>query len=71
MMRTRLVWFTFGFGSSAAAITHFIFKDLWIDRQSLSSHLKEKFDALDARVSNLEQVVSSNSMPPQDEGNLG
>ncbi|GMP78692.1 hypothetical protein CsSME_00034528 [Camellia sinensis var. sinensis] len=70
MMRTRLLWFTFGFASASAVITHFVFKDIWSDRQSLSCQLKQKFDALDTRVSNLEPVIRSNSTPHQDEGNL-
>ncbi|KAG5530659.1 hypothetical protein RHGRI_025579 [Rhododendron griersonianum] len=96
MMRARFLWFTIGFTSAAAAMTHFVFQDLWADRQSLSSQvyfppipispslsssklindfvddifllclqLQENFDAVDARVSNLEQVMPSNSTPPQ------
>ncbi|KAF7131816.1 hypothetical protein RHSIM_Rhsim09G0018700 [Rhododendron simsii] len=65
MMRARFLWFTIGFTSAAAAMTQFVFQDLWADRQSLSSQLQENFDAVDARVSNLEQVMPSNSTPPQ------
>ncbi|KAM7461076.1 hypothetical protein LguiA_029197 [Lonicera macranthoides] len=64
MVRTRLLWFTVGFGSATAAMTHFIFRDLFNDRHSLSS--QEKFDALNTRVSNLEQpVLAENSTPNQ------
>ncbi|KAG8369464.1 hypothetical protein BUALT_Bualt14G0016400 [Buddleja alternifolia] len=61
MMRTRLLWFSVGLASASGAITQFIFKDLWIDRTSLASQLKEKFNSLDTRVSNLESSVISNT----------
>lgn len=35
MMRTRLLWFTLGFASTSAVMTHFVFKDLWIDRKGI------------------------------------
>ncbi|KAA8531435.1 hypothetical protein F0562_006212 [Nyssa sinensis] len=70
MLRTRLLWFTFGFTSAAGSMSHFIFKDLWVDSYSLSSQLKEKFDALDARVFNLERVLDKTPNPHQDDGNL-
>lgn len=38
-MRTRLLWFTIGLTSVSATMTHFIFKDLWADRLSLSSQV--------------------------------
>ncbi|KAK3022529.1 hypothetical protein RJ639_046745 [Escallonia herrerae] len=60
MLRTRLLWFTLGAATSAAAMTHFVAKDLLFDRRSLSAQLKEKFEALEARVSNLEGVPSKN-----------
>ncbi|XAR71101.1 hypothetical protein NMG60_11028213 [Bertholletia excelsa] len=64
MMRTRMLWYTLGFASTAAATTQFVFKDLWVDRQSLSSQLKHKFDALDTRISNLEQVIPTTNATP-------
>ncbi|CAN4076915.1 unnamed protein product [Withania somnifera] len=57
MMRTRLLWFTLGFTSASATITHFIFKDLWADRLSVSSQLREKFGVLETRVSTLESAL--------------
>ncbi|KAK2975758.1 hypothetical protein RJ640_027612, partial [Escallonia rubra] len=60
MLRTRLLWFTLGAATSAAAMTHFVAKDLLFDRRSLSAQLKEKFEALETRVSNLEGVPSKN-----------
>ncbi|PIN00883.1 hypothetical protein CDL12_26619 [Handroanthus impetiginosus] len=71
MIRTRLLWFTLGFASTSGAIAQFVFKDLWIDRNSLASQLKEKFDSLDTRVSNLESVISNKTTPSQDEGHVG
>nr|ABI34364.1 hypothetical protein SDM1_49t00018 [Solanum demissum] len=38
-------------------MTHFIFRDLWADRLSLSSQLEEKFGILGARVFGLESTV--------------
>ncbi|XP_057490802.1 uncharacterized protein LOC130776557 [Actinidia eriantha] len=70
MMRTRLLWFTVGFSSAAAVMTQFFFRDLWSDRHSLSSQLKEKFDALETRVSNLEPVISTDSTSHEEERNL-
>ncbi|GAY56215.1 hypothetical protein CUMW_170160 [Citrus unshiu] len=54
MLRTRLLWFTAGFSLTGAAIGQFLWKDLWSDRYALSADAKQKFDALEARVSNLE-----------------
>ncbi|XP_015578092.1 uncharacterized protein LOC107261679 [Ricinus communis] len=65
MLRTRLLWFTIGFSVSSAAIGHFIWRDLLVDRYALSSHTKQSFDALEARVLNLETI---NSNPAQVEG---
>nr|XP_016479514.1 PREDICTED: uncharacterized protein LOC107800794 isoform X1 [Nicotiana tabacum] len=59
MMRTRLLWFTIGLTSVSATMTHFIFKDLWADRFSLSSQLKEKCSVLETRVSSLEVLRGS------------
>ncbi|KAK7275309.1 hypothetical protein RIF29_16421 [Crotalaria pallida] len=60
MMRTRLLWFSAGLTSTAAVVSHFVWKDLWLARHSLHSDMKLKFDDLDARVSNLE---SSHQIP--------
>ncbi|GJY65497.1 hypothetical protein Tco_0467735 [Tanacetum coccineum] len=59
MYRIRMMWFTVGLGVTAAAMSHFIFKDLLLDRHSLSSQLKQQFHSLDSRLSSLE------SPPPQ------
>ncbi|XP_042030227.1 uncharacterized protein LOC121777147 [Salvia splendens] len=65
MMRTRILWFGVGFASASGAIAQFVLKDLWTDRTSLASQVTEKFDSLDARVFNLESVISSNHTSPQ------
>nr|DAD43426.1 TPA_asm: hypothetical protein HUJ06_001656 [Nelumbo nucifera] len=57
MLRTRLVSFALGFSVAGAAISHFVWRDLWADRHSLSSDMKERFDILEARVSNLESLA--------------
>ncbi|KAL1827014.1 hypothetical protein ACET3Z_005426 [Daucus carota] len=56
MLRTRLLWFTLGFGCATAAMGNFVFRDLWFQRQNLSSSLNQKFEALDSRVSKLEHL---------------
>ncbi|KAF8014747.1 hypothetical protein BT93_H0522 [Corymbia citriodora subsp. variegata] len=68
MLRTRLLWFGFGFTATGAAISQLVWRDLWVDRYALSAEMKEKFDALEARISNLESVPLSDSKPPQVEG---
>ncbi|KAK4270053.1 hypothetical protein QN277_023139 [Acacia crassicarpa] len=68
MLRTRLLWFSLGFTISAATISHFVWKDLWVDRHSLSADMKQKFDALEARVSNLESLPHQSSTSEQVEG---
>ncbi|TYH62213.1 hypothetical protein ES332_D07G103900v1 [Gossypium tomentosum] len=65
MMRSRLLWFTLGFSVTAASISQFIYRDLWTDRYALKSDMKEKFDALEARVSNLETLPTENPNPAQ------
>lgn len=40
MIRTRLLWFSLGFASASGAIAQFVFKDLWMDRNSLTSQVK-------------------------------
>ncbi|MBA0548347.1 hypothetical protein Golob_019453 [Gossypium lobatum] len=68
-MRSRLLWFTLGFSVTAASISQFIYRDLWTDRYALKSDvltsMKEKFDALEARVSNLESLPTENPNPAQ------
>ncbi|CAI0383451.1 unnamed protein product [Linum tenue] len=64
-MRTRLVWFTVGFSLSGAAIAQFIGRDLWAERVALSSHVKQKMETLEARVSNLESITPQNSTASQ------
>ncbi|XP_050204875.1 uncharacterized protein LOC126654913 [Mercurialis annua] len=68
MLRTRLVWFTVGFSVSTAAIGQFIWRDLLVDRYTLSSTTKHNFDGLEDRLRNLESSVNSNSSPAQVEG---
>ncbi|XP_019059077.1 PREDICTED: uncharacterized protein LOC104822455 [Tarenaya hassleriana] len=67
MLRTRLLWFTLGFSVTGASIAHLIWRDLYADRYSISSDMKEKFNALEARVSGLESptVENPNSNPTQ------
>ncbi|KAM6551525.1 hypothetical protein CsatB_001333 [Cannabis sativa] len=61
MLRTRLAWTTIGFAVSAAAISQFVWKDLLVDRHTFSSEMRQKFDALEQRVANLESVPYQNS----------
>ncbi|KAI4354028.1 hypothetical protein L6164_002929 [Bauhinia variegata] len=68
MLRTRILWFTLGFGTTSTAISHFVWKDLWVDRHHLSLDMKRKFDVLDGRVSNLESILNQNSTSDQAEG---
>ncbi|KAK3415115.1 hypothetical protein EUGRSUZ_H00678 [Eucalyptus grandis] len=65
MLRTRLLWFGLGFAATGAAISQLVWRDLWVDRYALSAEMKEKFDALEARISHLESVPSSESKPAQ------
>ena len=59
MMRTRLLWFSAGLASTSAVFSHFVWKDLWVDRHALASDIDQHFHALEARISNLE----SSSLP--------
>ncbi|XVF21226.1 hypothetical protein REPUB_Repub12eG0072400 [Reevesia pubescens] len=68
MIRSRLLWFTLGFSVTAASISQFIYKDLLTDRYALHSDMKQKFDALETRVSNLESLPPENPNPAQVEG---
>ncbi|PNX97866.1 hypothetical protein L195_g021102 [Trifolium pratense] len=71
MMRTRLLWFGVGFTASAAVVSHFIWKDLWVDRHALSSHITHQFDALQTRISNLESTLpNQNPVSNHDQGRL-
>ncbi|GMY33792.1 hypothetical protein FCV25MIE_29034 [Fagus crenata] len=65
MIRTRLLWLGVGFSVTGAAISHFIWRDLWVDRYALVSDMK-KFDALEGRVSNLESISYPKSNPGQE-----
>ncbi|XP_022143615.1 uncharacterized protein LOC111013471 isoform X2 [Momordica charantia] len=62
MLRTRLFWFSVGFGAAAASISQFVWKDLLAYRSALSSDMERNFDALEARISNLESVRNRNSV---------
>ncbi|XVF81351.1 hypothetical protein PTKIN_Ptkin15bG0148400 [Pterospermum kingtungense] len=68
MIRTRLLWFTLGFSVTAASISQFIYKDLWTDRHALKSEMKQNFDALESRISNLESIPPENTNPTQVDG---
>ncbi|XVF31990.1 hypothetical protein REPUB_Repub17cG0043200 [Reevesia pubescens] len=68
MIRSRLLWFTLGFSVTAASISQFIYKDLWADRYALKSDMKQKFDGLETRVSNLESLPTENPNPAQADG---
>nr|GEY69430.1 ionotropic glutamate receptor, metazoa [Tanacetum cinerariifolium] len=50
---------------SAAAMYHFLFKELLLDRHSLSSQLKQQFDSLDSRVSSLDSPPPPPSLSNQ------
>ncbi|KAF3959799.1 hypothetical protein CMV_015421 [Castanea mollissima] len=67
MIRTRLVWLGLGFSVTGAAISQFIWRDLWVDRYALLSDVK-KLDALQERVSELESLSYPKSNPGQAEG---
>ncbi|XP_027335125.1 uncharacterized protein LOC113849420 isoform X2 [Abrus precatorius] len=70
MIRTRLLWFSLGFTSSAAVASHFVWKDLWVDRHALNSEMNQKFNSLEARLSNVESSLphqSSISVPHHDQ----
>ncbi|XP_021825161.1 uncharacterized protein LOC110766189 [Prunus avium] len=58
MLRARLLWFGLGFSLTGAAISHLVWKDLLVDRCALSSDVKQKFDALEGRIVNLERSLS-------------
>ena len=61
MIRTRLLWFSLGFTTSAAVVSHFVWKDLLVDRHALSSHVTQQFDALQTRISNLESNLQNHA----------
>ncbi|XP_004148945.1 uncharacterized protein LOC101218167 [Cucumis sativus] len=62
MLRTRLFWFSLGFATTAASISHFVWRDLLAYRCALSSDMERSFDALEARISNLESARNRNSV---------
>ncbi|XP_035540914.1 uncharacterized protein LOC109022194 [Juglans regia] len=65
MLRTRVLWFGVGFSVVGAAIAQLIWRDSWTDRHALFSDTKQKFDALEARLLNLEATISN---PKSDSG---
>ncbi|KFK38217.1 hypothetical protein AALP_AA3G084100 [Arabis alpina] len=65
MLRTRLLWFTLGFSVSGASIAHLVWRDLYAERYAISSDMKEKFHALEGRVSGLESASYENPSPAQ------
>ncbi|XP_008447216.1 uncharacterized protein LOC103489712 isoform X3 [Cucumis melo] len=62
MLRTRLFWFSIGFATTAASISQFVWRDLLAHRSALLSDMERNFDALEARISNLESVRNRNSI---------
>ncbi|KAI3919444.1 hypothetical protein MKW98_030155 [Papaver atlanticum] len=70
MMRTRFVSFGFSFCVTGAAIAQFVWKDLLTERISLTSEVKHKFDALEARISTLESLKLQKKESAQDEGQV-
>ncbi|XP_062175321.1 uncharacterized protein LOC133880384 [Alnus glutinosa] len=68
MIRTRLIWFGVGFSVAGTAVSRLVWRDIGIDRYALFSDVKQKFDALEARVFNLEAVSYPKSSSGQAEG---
>ncbi|KAK7292768.1 hypothetical protein RJT34_15621 [Clitoria ternatea] len=64
MMRTRLLWFGLGFTSSTLAISHFVWKNVEVDRHALTTDINHKFQALQARISNLESSLPNHAPIP-------
>ena len=46
MIRTRLVWLGLGFSVTGAAISQFIWRDLWVDRYALLSDVRSTTNPL-------------------------
>ncbi|KAG7949177.1 hypothetical protein I3843_13G048400 [Carya illinoinensis] len=67
MLRTRVLWFGVGFSVVGAAISQLIWRDLLTDRHAFFSDTKQKFDALEARVLNLEPTIP---YPKSDSGQV-
>ncbi|CAH8291023.1 unnamed protein product [Eruca vesicaria subsp. sativa] len=65
MLRTRLLWFTLGFSVTGASVGHLVWRDLYAERFAISSEIKEKFGALEGRVSGLESTGHENPSPAQ------
>ncbi|KAL9290659.1 hypothetical protein AtNW77_Chr3g0163151 [Arabidopsis thaliana] len=65
MLRTRLLWFTLGFSVTGGSIAHIVWRDLYAERFAISSDMKEKFSALEGRVSGLESGGYENPNPAQ------
>ncbi|XP_038897618.1 uncharacterized protein LOC120085616 isoform X2 [Benincasa hispida] len=69
MLRIRLFWFSIGFAATSASISHFVWRDLLAHRCALSSDMERNFEALEARISNLESVRHRNSIPSAEQAN--
>ncbi|XP_018486412.1 uncharacterized protein LOC108856994 isoform X1 [Raphanus sativus] len=67
MLRTRLLWFTLGFSVTGASIAHLVWRDLYAERFAISSDMKEKFGALESRVSGLESGSGHDNPSPAQE----
>ncbi|KAJ0234077.1 hypothetical protein HA466_0276220 [Hirschfeldia incana] len=67
MLRTRLLWFTLGFSVTGASVAHLVWRDLYAERFAISSDMKEKFAALESRVTGLESSGHENPSPAQAE----
>ncbi|KAL1211986.1 hypothetical protein V5N11_023956 [Cardamine amara subsp. amara] len=64
MLRTRLLWFTLGFSVTGASVAHLVWRDLYAERFAISSEMKEKFTALEGRVSGLESAGGNENLSP-------
>ncbi|KAG5009103.1 hypothetical protein AAZX31_07G057500 [Glycine max] len=63
MLRSRFLWFTFGFASTYAVLSQVVLKDLMLERHALTSHMERDFRILEARLSNIEESSSSVPLP--------
>ncbi|TKY64033.1 hypothetical protein E2542_SST13923 [Spatholobus suberectus] len=61
MSRSRLLWFTFGFASTYAVLSHCVLKELLVERHALTSRMNNGFRALEARLSNIESSLPNRS----------
>ncbi|KAK0571260.1 hypothetical protein LWI29_013339 [Acer saccharum] len=53
-----LLWLTTGFSATDAAFAQFVWKEIWTDRYAICADTQQKFDALEARVLNIESNLS-------------